>query len=80
MDRRLIHPERTAEDSPGSDAAMCSGKKCLTRDIAKTILSRDQNKGKRRVAYKCLKCNAWHIGCPPPKGLRRPKRNRRNGW
>lgn len=57
---------RTAADR----AAICDGKERLTADVAKSIQARATNREKRRTAYRCPVCRAWHIGTPPGKAFR----------
>lgn len=44
--------------------AMCHGKEPLTWAHAKAILDRTPRKGRKKVAYHCPICRAWHVGSP----------------
>lgn len=57
---------RTAADV----AAICEGKAALTAEQARAVLRRPGSREKRRIAYRCPVCRAWHVGRPPPKGVR----------
>jgi hypothetical protein len=57
--------------------SMCQGKAAMSAEQARDVIrraDRSKSRDKRRMAYKCPCCRAWHVGSPPPKGARRPAR------
>lgn len=58
--------------------AFCAGKEPLTAELARQIVQRQgrsKSRDKKRCAYRCPFCKAWHIGNPPPKAVRGAGRN-----
>jgi hypothetical protein len=69
----MCHNDRNYDASEDNKAAVCNGKIALTYEVARAILKKPTNKGKRRVGYLCPACRHWHIGRPSKGGLRTPK-------
>ena len=74
-DRRLMHPEKRVDESAQIRAAMCESKDGLTYEQALQIIRRHRTKEKGRIAYKCPKCRAWHIGTPMLGSQKKRKRH-----
>lgn len=56
---------------PSGKVAMCDGKVALTAKRALEIIKRDgfsKSRDKKRSAYRCPVCRAWHVGQAPVTG------------
>ena len=47
--------------------AQCTNKIGMSQRLAKEIAARSTNRDKKRSAYLCPICNAWHLGQHPKR-------------